>query len=290
MKERWRVIKAVKPSGNSGSVYVPREWIGQSIEVSLYSAEAIVLEALYPYVESILGVYLYGPHAKGIGSPEEDIDVLVITDKSVPIENVDGVNCTAIALEKVGEYARTNQAEYSEMVSEAFPLMNELLLSHLKNYILGKEALTRFEEELDRSLSIARSLEQDKDYVSAAYTLMQRLKDYSVLSSCGIFDYEKLEEYACGEGIEKERFKKLYEAYEAQRGDAEPAYKASSADVEALLCALKCVTGVKQLMKSESVPETSETVAASDSVEEFDFAMEMARIRRSLDDQTGGAP
>jgi len=27
MKEQWRVIKEAKASGNSGSVYVPREWI-----------------------------------------------------------------------------------------------------------------------------------------------------------------------------------------------------------------------------------------------------------------------
>jgi hypothetical protein len=277
MKERWRVIKAVKPSGNSGSVYVPREWIGQSVEISLYSAEAIVLEALYPYVESILGVYLYGPHAKGTGAPEGDIDVLVIVDKSMPLENAAGINCTVIPLEKVGEYAKTNPAEYSAMVCDAYPLMNELLLAHLKNYVTGTQALKRFTDELDRSLSIAGSLAQDNDYVSAAYTLMQKLKDYSVLSSGGIFDYDKLEEYACGKGIAKERFRKLYDAYESQRKDTEPAYKASSADVEALFCALNCLRAGKERVKDAGVSS--------------DYAAELELLKRSLDDYSpGGAP
>jgi hypothetical protein len=277
MKERWRVIKAVKPSGNSGSVYVPREWIGQSVEISLYSAEAMVLEALYPYVESILGVYLYGPHSKGTGAPEEDIDVLVIIDKNALIETAAGINCTVIALEKVGEYAKTNQAEYSAMVCDAYPLMNELLLAHLKNYVLGEEALMRFTDELDRSLSIAESLAQDNDYISAAYTLMQGLKDYSVLSSGGIFDYKKLEEYACGKGIEKERFSKLYDAYESQRKDTEPAYKASSADVDALFGALNCLKTGKEQVKDAGVSS--------------DYAAEIEKLRRSLDDpSSGGAP
>ena len=279
MKERWRVIKAVKPSGNSGSVYVPREWIGQSVEISLYSAEAIVLEALYPYVESILGVYLYGPHAKGMGAPEQDVDVLVITDKSVPIENAEGINCTVISLEKVAEYAKANQAEYSEMVSEAYPIMNELLLSHLKNYVMGAEALTQFVEELNSSLSIARSLAQEGDYASAAYNLVQRLKDYSVLSSGGIFSYERLEEYVSGRGIDKERFRKLYEAYEAQRGDTEPAYKASSADVDALFSALECLKSGEKQVKDAPVPEEKKA---------SDFAREMKRIKRSLVDLSSG--
>jgi hypothetical protein len=288
MKERWRVVKAVKPSGNSGSVYVPREWIGQSVEISLYSAEAIVLEALYPHVESILGIYLYGPHAKGMGTPEQDVDVLVITDKSIPIENAEGINCTVIALEKVGEYAKANQAEYSEIVCEAFPVMNELLLAHLKNYIMGDEALTQFIEGLDSSLSIAGSLAQEGDYASAAYALMQRLKDYSVLSSGGIFNYGKLEEYACGKGIDKERFKKLYEAYLAQGRDYEPTYKASMADVEALSEALKCLKSEKEPAKTETVPEEKEE---SDANEAFDYAKEMERIKRSLEDpSSGGAP
>jgi len=41
--------------------------------------------------------------------------------------------------------------------------------------------------------------------------------------------------------IDKERFRKLYGAYEAQRGDTEPAYNASSADIEALFSALECL-------------------------------------------------
>jgi len=179
MKDTWRVIKEVKPSGNSGSVYVPREWIGQSVELRLYSAEAIVLEALYPYVESILGVYLYGPHATGRGAPDQDIDVLVISDKELDIGDIEGINCTVIVKDKAEEYAKEYPAEYAAILSEAVPLMNEKLLEELRTYKSNDTADDRFYDSLERSLAIARSLAREGDYSSAAYSLIQRLKDYS---------------------------------------------------------------------------------------------------------------
>jgi predicted nucleotidyltransferase len=246
MKERWRVIKAVKPSGNSGSVYVPREWIGQSVEISLYSAEAIVLEALYPYVESILGVYIYGPHASGRGAPEQDVDVLVISEKSLGIiPGNKGIDCTVIVKDELEEYAKAYPAEYAAILSEAVPLMNDKLLEEMRSYKLDDDAEERFYDSLERSIAIARSLAKEGDHSSAAYALMQRLKDYSVLSSNGKYRYLSLEEYAVGKGLDKERFGRLFEAYEAKKHDNKPEYAVGQEDVAALLKILEEIRGKK---------------------------------------------
>src|SRR5512137_484495 len=101
---RRQVIKDVKPSGNAGSVYVPREWIGQMVEISLFSVEAAVLEALYPYLANIQGIYLFGPHGKGQGAPDESIDVLVVVEDVKAIPEIEGMNICVIASEGLEEY------------------------------------------------------------------------------------------------------------------------------------------------------------------------------------------
>jgi predicted nucleotidyltransferase len=265
MKERWRVIKEVRPSGNSGSVYVPREWIGQEVQIRLFNAEAIVLEALMPYAESIMGIYLYGPHAKGMGSPEQDIDVLVITDKGIDIEDIEGVNCTVIVKDNVGEYIKSYPAEYAAILSEAVPLMNLQLLEELRVYKLDEKAGDAFYDSLGRSIAIARSLAREGDHSSAVYALMQRLKDYSVVSSGGKYSYEALEDYAAGKGVDKERFARLFEAYEAKKHDKEPGSKAAAEDVASLLKMLEEIRGIKDVVDEEAyAADTAGTGAKED--------------------------
>ena len=254
MKDRWRVIKEVKPSGNSGSVYVPREWIGQPVEICLFKAEEIVLEALYPYAESLLGIYLYGPHAVGRGVPEQDIDVLVISDKSLSdIEDIGGINCTLIVRDDVEAYAKAYPAEYAAILSEAVPLMNEKLLEELRTYA-NDDLSDSFYDSLERSLAIARSLAREGDYSSAAYALMQRLKDYSVLSSGGKYSYEALMDYTAGKGLAKERIARLFEVYEAKKQDKEPDYKVAPEDVAALLKILEEIRGKKDVVAEDTYP------------------------------------
>ncbi|MFZ2456256.1 MAG: DUF2080 family transposase-associated protein [Candidatus Altiarchaeia archaeon] len=253
MKDRWRVIKEVKASGNSGSVYVPRDWIGKSVEIRLFNAEEIVLEALYPYVESILGVYLYGPHATGRGSPEQDIDVLVILEKTlVDLEDIEGINLSVVVRDELEEYARAYPADYAVIMSEAVPLMNARLLEEMRAYEPGDGVEDGFYDSLERSLAIARSLAREGDYSSAAYSLMQRLKDYSVLSSEGRYSYDALEDYAAGKGIEKEKFGRLFKAYEAKMRDNVPGYKATPEDVAALLKILEEVSGKKDEVSGDA--------------------------------------
>ncbi len=234
MKERRRVIKEVKPSGNSGSIYVPREWIGQSVEIRLFNAEAMVLEAFYPYAGSIVGIYIYGPHAQGIGAPDQDIDVLVVAEENLPIESLEGINFTVVLLDELEEYAKANPAEFSAIVDGAVPLMNEQLLEQMKALGADEEKDAGFYEAVEKSLTIARSLELEGDYESAAYALIQRLKDYSVLSAGGKYSYAALEDYVSRKGLDREKFSKLFGVYEAKKRGAKPACSVSREDIAGL--------------------------------------------------------
>ncbi len=268
MKERGRVVKEVKPSGNSGSVYVPREWIGQSVEVRLFSAESLVLEALYPYVDSIVGIYLFGPHARGPCSPDLDVDVLVVAERELSVERLEGINLVVVLLDELEAYAGANPAEYSGIVNEAVPLMNGQLLEQMRTYRVDGELSAGFPDAVAKSLAIARSLALEGDYASAAYALVQRLKDYSVLSSGGKYSYEHLEDYVSGRGFGKERFRKLFEVYEAKKRDSEPAYGVSSEDIAGLYTVLEQVLG-SLADKSKASSEDSSREALLDRARKY---------------------
>ena len=229
---RRRVIKEAKPSGNSGSVYVPKEWVGHMVEIKLYSVESMVLEALFPYLESIQGIYLYGPHARGEGTPEQDIDVLVVSDRELPVDKIDCLNIEVIKESELDDYVRTDPAGYSSMIAEAVPVMNQSLLEKLKARASVKEGSGGLSAELEKALAIAKSLQQDGDLSSAAYTLVNRLRDFLAVSSAdGRFSYERLEEIAGKGGINSDKFRKLYGVYEAKKDDKPVEYNVSSADI-----------------------------------------------------------
>ena len=58
----------VRKWGNSAGILVPREWLGEKVIVSRVPKKKIkeqILEIIEPYLEHILGVYLFGSRARG---------------------------------------------------------------------------------------------------------------------------------------------------------------------------------------------------------------------------------
>jgi len=263
MKDRRRqVIKEVRPSGNSGSIYVPREWIGHMVEIKLFSVESMVLEALFPYLESIQGIYIYGAHARGVGTPEQDIDVLVVSDRELPLAKIEGMNIEVIKADEIEEYVKADPAEYSAMVNEAVPVMNQSLLNRLKEYLPDiNKAKDR--DNIDKALAIAKSLEKEGDLSSAAYTLINRIRDYSVLTAIdGTYSYEGLEDFVGKRGISREKFRKLYDVYLAKKDDKPVAYNVSSADIMRLYL---IVNGIRKKGDAKNEAADSSVEKADDS-------------------------
>ena len=78
-----RLIKKAVEIGNGAAVYVPKEYLGKEIVITLQeSVQEIkkrVLTSLIEFMPNILGVYLYGSYARNEQTLDSDIDILVIT-------------------------------------------------------------------------------------------------------------------------------------------------------------------------------------------------------------------
>ena len=235
MNRKKHIIKKVMKSGNAGSVYVPKDWIDQLVVIRLFSVNAMILEALSPHIENILGIYLHGPHARGEGSPESDIDVFIITDKEIPLKKTGGMNIEAVNMDEVEEYVRDNPVEFHHMIREAVPVMNETLLEELRSYELNQEMIEGYYRDVEKTLSLARELELDKDHSGAIYSLILRLKGmYSIQLGEEEYSREGLEDYIVDKGLSREKFRKLYEVYEARKEEKQPQYETTLRDVRKL--------------------------------------------------------
>ena len=83
-----QLIKKVTSIGNGAHIFTPRGWLDDEvllIRVPKQSIENRILDVLKPYLENIVGVYLYGSYARKDQNTESDIDLLVITNKKISI-------------------------------------------------------------------------------------------------------------------------------------------------------------------------------------------------------------
>ena len=81
----YMITKLVQKFGNSAHVVLPKEYIGKRIRFiaepkTFDDIKSQVLEILKPYLENILGIYLYGSYARNEQIIDSDVDILVITN------------------------------------------------------------------------------------------------------------------------------------------------------------------------------------------------------------------
>ena len=237
MRDKRQVIKKVMKSGNAGSVYVPREWIDQQVLIRLFSVNGMILEALTPHLKNILGIYLHGPHARGEETQDTDIDALIITDKNIALTEKQGLNIQEIRIDEIPKYIKENPATYHTMIREAIPIMNETLLESLKDHRLEEEDIQKYYQNVEKTLNIAKELELDGDLEGAAYTLIHRLRGMYMIQ-CTLrnkdYSHKGLEDYIAEAGINRSRFRKLYETYKAKETDKIPAHDTSQGDIRKL--------------------------------------------------------
>ena len=73
----------VRKFGNSGHIIMPKEYVGKSLSFmveprTLNYIKEEVFGIIKPFSENIIGVYLYGSHARKDADINSDVDILII--------------------------------------------------------------------------------------------------------------------------------------------------------------------------------------------------------------------
>lgn len=216
-----QVVKTVMKSGNSGSVYVPKEWIGERVIVRPLSIREKVLQITAPYMENVMGIYLYGSYARGEETPESDIDILVATDKKIPLDRQDNIDIEAVEIADIKSRIMKDWVGYYSIIHEAKPIINEKLLEELQGIKPDPKALDWYYNMTENALSIVNDLlEIEGDMNGSIYSLMLRSRGLYIIQ-CNLKDKKysnkDLEDFIVKRGIAREDYRKVYAIYRAVR-------------------------------------------------------------------------
>lgn len=239
LKSQEQLVKTVIRSGNSGSVYVPKEWIGERVVIKPLSIRDRILQITAPYMENVIGIYLYGSYARGEEIPESDIDILVITDKKIPLNRQDNIDIEAVEIADIKGRIMKDWVGYYSIIHEAKPIINEKLLEELKGVKPDPKALKWYYNMTKNALSIVNDLLEIKgDMNGSIYSLMLRIRGLYLIQ-CNLkgrkYSNKDLEDFIVKNGIKRQVYRNFYTIYRAVRDNKPlPSYEIDRDNLERL--------------------------------------------------------
>jgi len=243
LESQEQIVKPVMRSGGSGSVYVPKDWIGQKVIVRPLNISDNILHLVSPYMNNVMGIFLYGSYARGEESPESDIDVLIITDTGIESIPSNGFDIEAVGYERIKKLVSEDPVGYFSIVHEAVPIMNKRLLNELKRIKPKKKSLNVYYGSTKSALKIVRGLldmegVSSEDLPPCIYSLLLRLRGlYLVRCNSQRKKYlnAEFENFVVRRGFPPEKYRGVYAIYRAVRDKKRiPKYYVSKKDVELL--------------------------------------------------------
>ena len=230
---REQLVKTVVKSGNGGAVWVPKGWLGQEVVVILPQKPKLelkerIIHLLEPYLKDITAVFIYGSYARHEETKESDIDVMVITEKSLKINIKEPkLELTVFGLEKFKKAIEKHPVIYYQIVQEGEPLINANVLEELKNIKIQnknfKNYLNETKEHIHSSKELLELDKLDGEFVgsySVLYSEILRLRGIFVIK-CILgkkkFSNKNFKKWLIGEGINNDEFEQFYSVYRAIR-------------------------------------------------------------------------
>ena len=214
------VVKEVMDRGHSGTIYLPKAWIGQRVVVQPLNVREYVLGVLSPYLEDVSGVFLYGSYVRGEESGGSDIDVLIVSEKEIPVHKEGLVNIESGSLEEIRQRLKKDPVGYYSIVQECIPVINAPLLKDLKAIEPDDRNLSAYYELTESVLKVSEHIlnVKDSDHSGAIRSLVLRLRGLYILR-CRMrkeqYTSRGLKEYVIGKGIDSDVFDEIYAVYKA---------------------------------------------------------------------------
>lgn len=215
--------------GNSGHIVLPKEYVGKRIRFTaepktLEDVKSEVLELLKPYLDNILGVYLYGSYARGEQTVDSDVDILAITNTKLKIaEKADNYSIISATMEEIEGILNSNAVLILPILKEARTIINPVLLDKYKAYKFTKGNVKSFVDSCKKIIELnKKGIELDFEVGSLVYSLMLRIRGLSMINlSLHGRQYSKSSLFILLEdnGLKRHKIKELYKIYSNERNN-----------------------------------------------------------------------
>lgn len=227
-----QIVKTVVKSGNGGAVWVPKNWLGEEVIVTLpekpkLSLKEEILRILTPYFKDIIAVFIYGSYARHEQTADSDIDVLVIARKKFSIHvKKEKIELQVVQLDKLKNTIIKNPVYY-QIIREAEPIINSQLLEELKNIKIDFKKFKWFIETTKEHIKSNKELVEldklDNKYLSSysvLYSTILRLRAVFIIK-CIMrnkeFSNKSFKKWILNYKVAKSDYENVYKIYKAVR-------------------------------------------------------------------------
>lgn len=219
--------KIVQKFGNGGHIVLPKEYIGKRIRFiaepkTFEDIKSEIMEILKPYLENILGVYLYGSYARNEQTIDSDIDILVITNTKLKvIDKIDNYSIISVTTKAIENTLKTNAVLILPILREAKTIINPVLLNGYKEYKFTRSNIKFFVDSCKKVLELnKKGLELEFEIGSIIYSLMLRIRSLlmiKIISNNLPYSKTQLSSYLERNGLTQEKIQELYRIYSNER-------------------------------------------------------------------------
>ena len=253
MEIREQLVKDVTEIGNGAHIFVPRDWLNQKVSVikmPKLTVKEQIIKSLTPYLDDIVGVFLYGSYARGEQEETSDIDVLVVAKKKFKIKTKGKLSFEVVEYSKLEKNIELNPLMFYSIIQEAKPIINLLLLEEFKKIKFNTKApvlkwfIDTTKDHIKTNKEFIELDKLDGNYLTSScvvYSLILRLR--GILLIRGML-YNKpytrsLFRQWLTSNVPGIEYKKIYDIYRAVRDEKKVKCKIKLSQVESLLNLLK---------------------------------------------------
>jgi len=249
-----KIIKKAVEIGNGAAVYVPKEYSGKQVIIILPEGIAEIkkriIEKLTPYMENIIGVYLFGSYARGESNSFSDIDILVITqDEAKELkQSFEDIDIRITTPTKIKKSIDSFPAITLPILKEAKTIINPALLQELKNSKINYKNFKWNFDDIKRTVKLIETFIEvdEKDIaISHIYSLIMRVRICYMIETLlknKQFSNKGLRVEMIKRGLDSKKYEEYYEVYRKVRDEEEVAGKINKEDIEYFISIVKRYT------------------------------------------------
>lgn len=160
-----KITRQVTKIGNGAHIFAPKEWLGEEVTIvktPKKDPKEEILKIIYPYLNKIIAVFLFGSYARGEQEKDSDIDLFIISDEKLKIKSKN-MDIIVVPEEKIEIAKKINPILFYSMLEEAKQIINPSYLKKLKREKINFEYFKGFLEETKKSIDSSKEIiEMDK--------------------------------------------------------------------------------------------------------------------------------
>ena len=186
-----KIVRQVTEIGNGAHIFAPKEWLGEEVIIlrtPKKDPKEEVLKVLYPYLDRVVAVFLFGSYARNEQEKDSDMDVFVISNEKFKVKS-NNLDLIIVPENKIELAKKINPILFYSMLNEAKQIINPSYLEKLKQEKVNFWYFKEFIEDTKKSINSNKEIiEMDKKLKnkwmseSVIYSLILRLRGVFIIN------------------------------------------------------------------------------------------------------------